>query len=87
MNRELPKFVHDEWCWDYTRARVEKQSGRSYEDWIGPDFAAATVIYRNVERKYGEGRETTTGLLCPKCNQRGEFLEGDYICHKCRMGV
>lgn len=87
MLRELPKFARDEWCWDYTRTKVEEQSGRDYDDWIGKDFAAATVIYRNVERKYGTGRETSHGIVCPKCEQTNKFLEGDYICQKCRLGV
>lgn len=91
-DREPPKFATDQWCWDYTREKVNanhlKKHGYelTYDDWEGKHFMAASAIYKRVVGKYGEGRQPE-GIECPKCEEIREFAPGDYLCRVCRFGA
>lgn len=85
--REPPKFATDSRIWAYTQEKIKGQTGRIYESWVGKDFAAATVVYRNVLKKYGSGANIPeVGLECPRCEEVKPFPEGDYLCVDCRFG-
>lgn len=47
MNRKPPKFALDPEIWERVRVKIEASSGISYDDWGGPQFAAAAAYYKN----------------------------------------
>src|SRR3954454_15896803 len=88
--KDPPRFATDPLAWDYTRDKVENQSGLSYDEWTGKQFAAATVIYKNVRNKYGSSlkdQSLSVPYECASCGLSHAHYEGDYICQSCRDSI
>jgi len=49
QDRPAPKYVRSLQAWE----RASQKIGKPYEDWTGPQFAAATKIYKFTLSKYG----------------------------------
>lgn len=47
--RPAPKFIRSLAAWE----RASEKIGKPYLDWNGPQFAAATKIYKATLNKYG----------------------------------
>src|SRR5436190_19159676 len=88
--RDPPPFAKDPWAWDYTRDRIEQNTGIGYDDWEGKHFAGAAAMYKNVRRKYGDAlkeRGLSVPRECVDCGLNNVHYEGDYICQKCRDAI
>lgn len=82
-----PSFAKDPWAWDYTRDRIEQNTGLTYDKWQGKHFAGAAAMYKNVKKKYTASMES--GALdipreCVDCGQIHPHYVDDYVCKECR---
>lgn len=85
-----PAFAKDPWAWDYTRDRLEGNTGIPYDQWEGKHFAGAAAMYKNVVKKYGDSMAagvTTMPKECVDCGSVSPHYEGDYICQGCRDAI
>ena len=82
-----PAFAKDPWAWDYTRTRMEQNTGLDYPDWQGKHFAGAAAMYKNVVKKYRAGVDQQMYDIpreCVNCGVTTKHYQGDYICSDCR---
>lgn len=84
-----PAFAKDPWAWDYTRDRMEGNTGLSYPEWEGKHFAGAAAMYKNVVKKYRDGVDSGkfdahSPRECVDCGGNNPHYDGDYICTGCR---
>lgn len=82
-----PGFAHDPWAWDYTRDRIEANTGIPYDQWQGKHFAGAAAMYKNVVKKYTANIATgnlTAPRECVDCGNSHPHYVDDYICRDCR---
>lgn len=85
-----PAFAHDPWAWDYTRDRIEANTGIPYDQWQGKHFAGAAAMYKNVVKKYGDSVQSGTMVApreCVDCGQVNPHYAGDYVCRVCRDAI
>lgn len=88
--KDPPRFAKDPWAWDYTRDKVEGNSGLTYDQWEAKQFMAAAAIYKNVRNKYGDAlkeRGLSVPRECVDCGGNNVHYEGDYICQNCRDAI
>lgn len=89
-DRDPPAFAKDPWAWDYTRDRIESNTGLTYDQWEGKHFAGAAAMYKNVLRKYGPSIEQgllTAPQVCMDCGETKQHYQNDYICKDCRQKI
>lgn len=82
-----PAFAKDPWAWDYTRDRMEDNTGLTYPEWEGKHFAGAAAMYKNVVKKYRASMEANALSLpreCVDCGQVQPHYNDDYVCQPCR---
>lgn len=84
-----PAFAKDPWAWDYTRDRIENNTGLPYDQWQGKHFAGAAAMYKNVVKKYRDGVDSGkfdahSPRECVDCGGNNPHYDGDYICTSCR---
>jgi hypothetical protein len=82
-----PAFAKDPWAWDYTRDRMEGNTGLAYPDWEGKHFAGAAAMYKNVVKKYAgniAAGNITVPRECVDCGQTNAHYVDDYVCRDCR---
>jgi hypothetical protein len=85
-----PAFAKDPWAWDYTRDRMEGNTGLPYDQWQGKHFAGAAAMYKNVVKKYGTSVENgvlTVPKDCIDCGQVNQHYQNDYVCKSCRDAI
>lgn len=86
-----PAFAKDPIAWDYTRDRMEGNSGLPYDQWEGKHFAGAAAMYKNVVKKYGvsmgQGNVTRVPQECINCGGTNPFYVDDYVCKVCRDAI
>src|SRR4051812_41205546 len=85
-----PRFAKDPWAWDYTRDRLEGNTGIPYDQWEGKHFAGAAAMYKNVIKKYGESVKdgiVTLPKECIDCGVTGVHYQDDYVCKSCRDAI
>src|SRR4051812_43344468 len=85
-----PAFAKDPWAWDYTRDRIEGNTGIPYDQWQGKHFAGSAAMYKNVIKKYGASMESgdmTAPHQCVNCGQIAQHYADDYVCKNCRQAV
>ena len=85
-----PAFAKDPWAWDYTRDRMEDNTGLSYPDWQGKHFAGAAAMYKNVVKKYTASMQAgsvTIPTECVDCGYVHSHYVDDYICTDCRNKI
>lgn len=85
-----PAFAKDPWAWDYTRDRMEGNTGLPYDQWQGKHFAGAAAMYKNVVKKYGASVEngvTTMPKECIDCGNVNVHYQDDYVCKTCRDAI
>lgn len=86
-SKDPPAFAKDPWAWDYTRDRIEQNSGLTYDQWEGRHFAGASAMYKNVIKKYGpsiKDGSMTPPQVCADCGNMAQHYENDFICKECR---
>lgn len=82
-----PAFVRDPWAWDYTRDRMENNTGVPYDQWQGKHFAGAAAMYKNVVKKYASNVNAGNLVLpkeCVDCGNVTAHYVNDYVCKDCR---
>lgn len=84
-----PAFAKDPWAWDYTRDRMEQNTGLTYDEWEGKHFAGAAAMYKNVVKKYRDGVDSGkfdshSPRECVDCGDVAPHYDGDYVCTGCR---
>lgn len=82
-----PAFAKDPWAWDYTRDRIEQNSGLTYDQWEGKHFAGSAAMYKNVVKKYRENVEQNNLDIpreCVDCGLTNAHYVDDYVCSSCR---
>jgi hypothetical protein len=85
-----PAFAKDPWAWDYTRDRMEQNTGILYPDWQGKHFAGAAAMYKNVVKKYSGNvvaGNLTTPKECVDCGATNPHYVDDYVCRDCRDAI
>lgn len=85
-----PKFAKDPWAWDYTRDRIEGNTGIPYDQWEGKHFAGSAAMYKNVIKKYGASIENgvmTAPHECVDCGDTKQHYQDDYVCKDCRDAI
>jgi hypothetical protein len=85
-----PGFAKDPWAWDYTRDRMEQNTGLTYDQWEGKHFAGAAAMYKNVVKKYSGSIQqgmVTAPHECVDCGQVKPHYESDYVCQDCRDAI
>lgn len=85
-----PAFAKDPWAWDYTRDRIEANTGIPYDQWQGKHFAGSAAMYKNVVKKYRAAMVTQTFDMpreCVDCGNTKQHYKDDYICVDCRSAV
>ena len=86
-----PAFAKDPIAWDYTRDRMEGNTGIPYDQWEGKHFAGAAAMYKNVVKKYGasmgQGNVTSVPHECVNCGGTNVFYADDYVCKVCRDAI
>ncbi len=85
-----PAFARDPWAWDYTRDRIEGNTGIPYDMWEGKHFAGAAAMYKNVIKKYGAAIEAgvmTAPRECVDCGNVAQHYADDYVCKDCRDAI
>jgi hypothetical protein len=85
-----PAFAKDPWAWDYTRDRMEQNTGLEYPDWQGKHFAGAAAMYKNVVKKYSANMATgniTVPKECVDCGGTNPHYVDDYVCRDCRDAI
>jgi len=85
-----PAFAKDPWAWDYTRDRIEGNTGIPYDQWEGKHFAGASAMYKNVVKKYGANvaaGKTTMPRECIDCGATEVHYVDDYVCRNCRDAI
>jgi hypothetical protein len=83
-DREPPAFAKDPWAWDYTRDRIEQNSGKTYDEWEPRHFAGASAMYKNVVAKYGpsiQSGQVEPPRTCADCGQTKSHYANDFVCH------
>lgn len=85
-----PAFAKDPIAWDYTRERLEGNTGVPYDQWEGKHFAGAAAMYKNVIKKYGASMangNVTVPQECVNCGGTNIFYTDDYVCKVCRDAI
>jgi hypothetical protein len=85
-----PGFAKDPFAWDYTRDRIEQNTGVPYDQWEGKHFAGSAAMYKNVVKKYGNSMQQgdlTMPKECVDCNGIVAHYVDDYICRDCRDAI
>ena len=85
-----PAFAKDPWAWDYTRDRIEGNTGVPYDQWEGKHFAGSAAMYKNVVKKYAGSIEKgvmTVPKECLDCGQMQQHYADDYVCKDCRDAI
>jgi hypothetical protein len=88
--KDPPRFAKDPWAWDYTRDRLEANTGIPYDQWEGKHFAGAAAMYKNVVNKYGDSitqGKLTPPHVCVDCGQSAQHYLNDYVCVNCRGAI
>jgi hypothetical protein len=86
-DRDPPAFAKDPWAWDYTRDRIEQNSGKTYDEWEPRHFAGASAMYKNVVKKYGPSIQSGTmepPRECVDCGENKSHYANDFVCQDCR---
>lgn len=82
-----PAYAKDPWAWDYTRDRMEQNTGLPYDQWQGKHFAGAAAMYKNVVKKYRDSilaQEFDVPRECVDCGGNNKHYKDDYVCTDCR---
>lgn len=85
-----PHFAKDPWAWDYTRDRIEGNTGVPYDQWEGKHFAGSAAMYKNVVKKYGANvaaGNMTMPRECIDCGATEVHYVDDYVCRNCRDAI
>jgi hypothetical protein len=88
--KDPPRFATDPWAWDYTRDRIEANTGIPYDQWESRHFAGAAAMYKNVIKKYAASiaaGNITPPKECMDCGQIEQHYVDDYVCKNCRAAI